>query len=320
MDITSILFVVAVGAAVLLLEMSALRSWYSGEAVRERRMKDRLERIRDGVRSARADSVLRTNGYLEQSIWSTIPGMALLQRLLMHSGSKATLNQVLLYTLIVSTAVGWIVWAVTRQTPMAILAAALFSMLPIIVLKVKKANRMHAFNQQLSDALDIVIRALRAGHPFEASLKVVAEELPDPIAEEFSVTQAEINYGVPVKTAMENLLYRVPSAPLKAFATAVIIQRETGGNLAEILGNISSVIRGGYRFQRKLATLTAEGRMSGIVLAGVPVVLGTLLSIVQPETMLEFIRSVRGQDLLWIAATLYGVGFIWLKRLIKIEV
>lgn len=320
MDLTLILFVVAVGAAVLLFEVSALRSLYGGEAVRERRLKNRLERIKDGVRSAQTESVLRTDGYLEQSVWSVIPGMTSLQRLIMHSGSKATLNQVLFCTGIVSAAAAGLAWLVTRQPVIVAIIAVALSMAPVLALTLKKSRRMHAFNQQLSEALDIVIRALRAGHPFDASLKVVAEELPDPIAEEFAVTHAELSYGVPVKTAMENLLYRVPSAPLKAFATAVIIQRETGGNLAEILGNISSVIRGGYRFQRKLATLTAEGRMSGIVLAAVPVVLGTLLSIIQPDTMLEFIRSVRGQDLLWTAAVLYVVGFIWLNRLIKIEV
>ena len=320
MDITLILFVAAVGAAVLLFEMSALRSMYGGEAVRERRLKHRLERIKDGVRSAGAESVLRSEGYLEPSAWSIIPGMHALQRLIMHSGSKATLNQVLIWTGLVAAMTAGLAWMITRQPTIAAVVGLGCSLGPVLVLMMKKARRMHAFNQQLSEALDIVIRALRAGHPFDASLKVVADELPDPIAEEFSITHGELSYGVPIKVAMVNLLYRVPSPPLKAFATAVIIQRETGGNLAEILTNISSVIRGSYRFARKLATLTAEGRMSGIVLAVVPVVLGVLLAIIQPETMLEFVRSARGQELLQIAAGSYVSGFIWLKRLTKIEV
>jgi Flp pilus assembly protein TadB len=181
-------------------------------------------------------------------------------------------------------------------------------------------KRLDKFDEQLPEAIDIIIRALRAGHPFDGALKVVSEELPNPVAEEFSVTSAEINYGVSVSNALNGMVSRVPSKQLRSFVTAVLVQKETGGNLAEILENISSVIRGGFKFQRKLKTLAAEGKMSIAVLAGMPIVLGFGMYLLNPELVLELFTNPKGKELLYGVTVLFIIGFFWAKKIVKIEV
>ena len=126
-------------------------------------------------------------------------------------------------------------------------------------------------------------RALRAGHPFSGAIKLVSEELEAPLGKEFGTTFADLNYGNDVRRAMLGLLQRVPSVPVMALVTSVLVQKETGGNLAEILGQISTVVRGRFRFERKIRTLSAEGRMSAWILALVPIVLFGVITVTTPD-------------------------------------
>ena len=135
-----------------------------------------------------------------------------------------------------------------------------------------------------------------------------------------AIAYAELNYGVSINIALSNLIRRIPSKPLKSLVTAILLQRETGGNLAEILEKIGGVVRGSYKFQRKLKSLSAEGKLSSLVLSSVPLVLGAGLYVMQPELVSELFRNPKGIDLLYGSGVLYAIGFVWINRVIKIEV
>jgi tight adherence protein B len=159
-----------------------------------------------------------------------------------------------------------------------------------------------------------------AGHPFNAALKLVAEDMRDPVAREFDLTFADINYGNDVRRALLGLLARVPSVTVMAFVTAVLVQKETGGNLAEILDQISTVLRGRFRFQRRVRTLSAEGRMSAWVLGMVPLILFGAMAILNPDYLPLLFEEEIGRQLALFALIWGGIGIYLIRRIIRIEV
>ena len=172
----------------------------------------------------------------------------------------------------------------------------------------------------MPEAIDVIQRALKAGHPFSQCLKLVAEDMDEPIAREFELTFADISYGNDPRRALLGLLQRVPSVSVTALITAVLVQRETGGNLAENLARISSVIRGRFRFQRKVKTLSAEGRMSGWVLTMMPLVLFGAMWLMQPHYITLLTDHPRGPTLIYAAVGWGTIGVLWIRRLVRIEV
>jgi tight adherence protein B len=163
-------------------------------------------------------------------------------------------------------------------------------------------------------------RALRAGHPFNATLKMIAEDLDEPIAGEFDLTFGDINYGNDLRRAMLGLLSRVPSVTMMALVTSVLVQKETGGNLAEILKQISGVVRGRFKLYRKVKTLSAEGRMSAWVLALVPLILFALISVTTPDYLPILVDDPRGQKMLVYGMISGVLGILWIRRILRIEV
>lgn len=192
--------------------------------------------------------------------------------------------------------------------------------LPFIVLKVKRGRRMRLFEEQFPEGLDLISRALKAGHAFATGLKMVADEMPDPVGPEFRKTFDEQNFGLPMKDALDNLTQRMPLLDVRFFATAVLIQRETGGNLAEILENLAHVVRERFKILRQVRVYTAHGRFTGYVLLALPAVLCIALSFINPEHMNLLFRHPIGQMLLVTAIVLQMIGYIWIKQVIKIEV
>ncbi|MGF1682432.1 type II secretion system F family protein [Photobacterium minamisatsumaniensis] len=190
----------------------------------------------------------------------------------------------------------------------------------IIFLRQKAEKRLQLFEEQFVEALDVMKRALLVGYPFTEVMKTVSEEMPPPISIEFGKTFIELNYGVDIKVALANLAQRNPSVSVLAFNSAVIIQKETGGNLAETLNKISNVIRSRFRLMRKVRTLTAEGRMSAQVLMMVPFVLFLMLYISNPQYIAPLLESERGATLLTITAALMTLGLLWIRKLLRLEV
>jgi len=178
----------------------------------------------------------------------------------------------------------------------ALVAALLF---PFLTLVIKRKRRHARFAAQFPDAMDIIVRSLRAGHPVPVAVGLVAQELPDPIGTEFGIAADEITYGADVETAMRNLYFRVGQEDLPLFVTAVAIQGSTGGNLSEILSNLSSVIRQRFKMRRKIKALAAEGKFSAIFLSGLPVAVFMLINVMTPD----FYGSIIKYDL-----TKWGLG------------
>ena len=192
--------------------------------------------------------------------------------------------------------------------------------LPFIILNVKRTRRLRAFEEQFPEGLDLISRALKAGHAFATGLKMVADEMPDPVGPEFRKTFDEQNFGLPLKDALDNLTHRVPLLDVRFFSTAVLIQRETGGNLSEILENLAHVVRERFKILRQVRVYTAHGRFTGYVLLALPAVLCIALSFINPDHMNLLLRERMGQMMLLGALGLQTTGYLWIKQVIKIEV
>ena len=170
------------------------------------------------------------------------------------------------------------------------------------------------------EALDLIARALKAGHAFATGLKMVADEMEEPVGPEFRKTFDEQNFGLPLKDALENLTLRIPLLDVRFFATAVLIQRETGGNLSEILENLAHVVRERFKILRQVRVYTAHGRLTGYVLLALPAFLGDRAVVHQPGTHEPAVPRAHGADDADGAIVMQTVGYIWIKQVVKIEV
>jgi tight adherence protein B len=192
--------------------------------------------------------------------------------------------------------------------------------LPIGWLRYKRGVRMRRFEEQFPEALDLLSRAIRAGHAFQTAMGMVADELPPPVGIEFRKSFEQQNFGLPLKEALNLLGERVPLMDVRFFATAVNIQRETGGNLAEILDNLAHVVRERFKILRQVRVHTAHGRFTGYVLLGLPAALSVALMFISPNHMKTLFTHPMGRTMVLGAIVMQTVGFLWIKKVIKIEV
>jgi tight adherence protein B len=237
-----------------------------------------------------------------------------------QSGTRATVSGVLLIALGSAMVTGLLAALVTRA-PLALpLGAALGFAAPFLFLKVKRSRRLRTFEEQFPEALDMIARALKAGHAFATGLKMASDELPDPVGPEFRKTFEEQNFGLPLKDSLDNLAKRIPLLDVRFFTTAVLIQRDTGGNLSEILENLGHVVRERFKILRQVRVYTAHGRFTGYVLLALPAFLGIALSFINPDHMNMLFRERMGQMMLIGALVMQTIGFLWIKHVIKIEV
>ena len=256
---------------------------------------------------------------LERMISGTERGSAF-GRWIEQSGMKMSISGVLLIAVVCGALFAVLVTMLTRS-PFGIPAGfAIGAALPFMFLKFKRTKRLRAFEEQFPEALDLIARALKAGHAFATGLKMAADELGEPVGPEFRKTFDEQNFGLPLKDALENLTLRLPILDVRFFATAVLIQRETGGNLSEILENLAHVVRERFKILRQVRVYTAHGRLTGYVLLALPAVLGIALSFINPDHMNMLFRERMGQILLMVAMGMQIAGYIWIKQVVKIEV
>jgi tight adherence protein B len=233
---------------------------------------------------------------------------------------KVSISGVLLVAMALAIGLALVAGLITRAPWGLPVGAAIGFGLPFLVLNIKRGRRMRTFEEQFPEALDLIARALKAGHAFATGLKMAADELPDPVGPEFRKTFDEQNFGLPLKDALDNLTFRVPHLDVRFFATAVLIQRETGGNLAEILENLAHVVRERFKILRQVRVYTAHGRFTGYVLLALPAVLGIALSFINPDHMNMLFRERMGQMMLLGALVMQTIGYLWIKQVIKIEV
>jgi tight adherence protein B len=249
-----------------------------------------------------------------------LPRVHQLDRLVLQSGVRINVASFLGLTLL--GGVGGLVLSLLLSLPMfaTVFIALAAAALPTFYVYSAKLRRLRTIETQLPDALDLMGRAMRAGHAFASALKMVGDEMPDPIASEFRLTFDEINYGIPLQDALSNLATRVPSTDLRYFVIAVLIQRETGGNLAELLDNISILIRARLKLMGTIRVLSAEGRLSAWILTILPFVLAGVINLINPAFMALLWKDPTGLKMVGAALVLMIVGIFWMWRTIRIRV
>jgi tight adherence protein B len=255
---------------------------------------------------------------LDRMLAASTRGNAL-GRWIAQSGVKASVGTVLALAAFSGVSVALLLGTAAGKWGM-LAGGVLGFLIPFGVLRMKRRRRLHTFEENFPEALDLISRALKAGHAFATGLKMVADEMPEPIGPEFRKTFDEQNFGLPLKDALDNLSLRIPSLDVRFFATAVLIQRETGGNLSEILENLAHVVRERFKIIRQVRVYTAHGRFTGYVLLGLPAFLGVALMFINPDHMNLLFRERLGQQMLMAGLLMQVVGFIWIQKVIKIEV
>ena len=241
-------------------------------------------------------------------------------RLIEQAGARTTAGRVVLMSVAAAAVFGVATALFVRPAWAPIAAAVAGSTLPTLWLLRLRSRRRRKFEEIFPEALDLLSRAIKAGHAFQTAMQMAADELPDPVGPEFKKTFDEQNFGLPLRDALNGMAARVPIIDVKFFVTAVLIQRETGGNLSEILDNLAHVVRERFKVLRQVRVHTAHGRFTGWVLLALPAGLAIVLSFINPDHMQLLFREPMGQTLLMVAVVMQTIGFFWIKHVIKIEV
>lgn len=244
-----------------------------------------------------------------------------LNQLLLQSGLSIGLTRLVVSVAIgvVATFVGLLMFG---STILHAVMGALFSglVLPVLVLRILRSRRQKKFSAQFPDAIDIIVRSLRAGHPVPVAISMVARETADPVGSEFGIVVDEITYGADLETAMRNLYFRVGSDDLPLFVTAVAIQGSTGGNLGEILQNLSGVIRMRFKMRRKIKSLAAEGRASAMILSSLPILMFAVIFFLVPGFYAGVWQYDLSKIILGLAGGWMAIGNLVMYRMVNFKV
>lgn len=292
--------------------------------------KEQLE-VRKRIRFRGDSSPLRGLGVLKQADRLSAIGLLdgvltsmgtltdKLQRLIGLSGLKVTVAVVLLASVMGALAAFVVVQVGGLSAWMSLVAAVVAALLPYGALRFMVGRRMRAFEEQFPEAIEIVSRTLRAGHAFTTGLKLASEELPPPVAAEFKALYDQQTFGMPIDDALRAFASRVPVLDARFFVTAVLTQREAGGNLAEVLDNLATVIRERFRVRRQVRAISAHGRITGVVLAAMPVVLAILMLAQSRTHFSEMLAHPVGQQMAIGAVLLQIVGAFAIRRITNIR-
>lgn len=243
-----------------------------------------------------------------------------LRMLIYQAGLKWTVGGLLLMALACFAIPAYLIYLRTGTIFFSILIGLALSCIPFVFVLQKRSARFFKFEQGLPETLDLMVSAMRAGHSLVSALDLAASEAPDPIGKEFRICFDEQNYGLELKTAMNNLSTRVPIQDLRIIITAILIQKDSGGNLAEVFDKAAYVIRERFRLKRQIRVHTAQGRLTGWILSLLPVVLGIGLYIINPDTMSLLWRRPIGIKLLCASATMTIIGALVIRRIVRMDV
>lgn len=325
MDTLNILLSIAVFVfTVAVIEVFYL-GWMESRFIEKRTVKKRLLYISAGGKHGKEKlakyraSVLKDIGTFERFVLN-LPRMSSLDNLLL----KVNLPVNATIFIVASIALGGIGFFIgLRYLPQPLAAVILglgLMTVPFLLLKVAEQKYYETLNDQLPEALDLLARAVRSGHALTSGLELISKEMNKPISAEFAATVDEINLGLTMKEAMENLCERVPVTDLRFFSTAILIQKETGGNIAEILDNISRLIRERIQFKRQVQALTAEGRYSAVILICLPMFMFFYMYLVNYEYISLLWEEKLGQYMLFGAIVMQIIGSYVIKRIVDIDI
>ena len=291
----------------------------------QRDLRRRLKTKGTTAKTAAEAGLLRTETPLSQIPFvNTILGATglisrPLQRAVDRSGLSLTVGALVLMCLCAAVAVFLLVQSLTRLTLAAVVMGAASAYIPIWFVNFKGRSRVAKFEEQFPEAIDLLARALRAGHAFTTGLSMVAEEMPDPVGTEFRLAYDRQNFGMPLPDALRALGERVPLLDARFFVTAVLTQRESGGNLSEVLDNLASVIRERFKVKRQVRVITAHARITGWVLAMLPPALGAVLTLLAPAHMSLLWTHPTGIRMVVVALILQVTGTLIIRKLVDVE-
>jgi len=319
--VPAVVVFIVVSCAVM---VSALRAWNRVAASIERKRLD--ERLREvgpviGVTDVTLIKQLQEGSLpgVERLLGRTSLGPSL-SRLIEQSGTKTTTSAIVVLSLASAFAVTVIAGIFVHGSLVRPVFAAIGLSLPTLWLMRRRSVRLRRFEEQFPEALDLLSRAMRAGHAFQTALGTAAEELAEPVGVELKKVFEQQNFGLPLNDALKELAERIPLVDVKFFITAIAIQRESGGNLAEILDNLAHVVRERFKVQRQVRTHTAHGRFTGFVLLALPAGLAIALSFIAPDQMHLLFTEPLGRMMIGAAIVMQTIGFFWIRQVIKIEV
>lgn len=316
---------VLVFVAVLLLLESLYLMWRSHRGPAATKLQSRLQAL-----SATRDRTPQTQ-LLKQRLLSELPmlerhlqrlpRMRGLDRVILQSGLNWTVSKLLLGCAAVGT-VAWLAVVMGGHQSMLVGAAAgaVLGTAPLMYLQYRTSQRLGKIERQLPEALDLITRALQAGHAFSSALKMAGEEIAEPIAGEFRTVHDEVNFGVSLQQALTHLSERVPLTDLRYFVVAVLIQRDSGGNLTEILANLSKLIRERLKLLAKVRVLSSEGRMSAWILGLMPFALAGIMKLANPGFMTPLWTDPIGISIVKYMLTLMLIGAVIMRKIIRIRV
>ncbi|MCE3262192.1 MAG: pilus assembly protein TadB [Pseudoduganella sp.] len=311
-------------AVVLLIEGLYL-TWNSAKGPEAERISRRLRMMSAGGHvGGESQSMIKkrllSESPLFQRLLLQLPRASQVDRLLEQSGVSWTVSDLIVLSLICPVLVGGLTLYL-RLPLFAVLAAMALSIsFPLLWVMNAKSKRLARVDQQLPDALDLIGRALRAGHAFPTAMKMVGDEMNAPIADEFRATFDEVNFGISMQDALMNLATRVPSTDLRYFVIAVLIQRETGGNLAELLDNISKIVRDRMKLLGQIRVLSAEGRMSAWVLGLLPFAAALMIQLSNPGFLSVLYTDPAGRKMVGTAIVMMILGVFAMRKIIRIRV
>ena len=249
-----------------------------------------------------------------------IPGMLKFDDLISQANAKYPIGFFILFALCLGL-LGFLIGALVFKNPLASLVLLVVGgAFPFLYLIILKRRRIAKFKRQLPEALDLMARALKAGHAFTNGMKLAADQFDDPLGPEFSEALDEINFGISVPNALRNMAKRIDCSEIRYFVVGVILQRETGGNLAELMGILSYLIREKFKFQGKVRTLSAEGKLSAIILIALPFFIAGWLQFSNPKYLATLLLDPIGKAMIIGAVVLMITGVLVMKKMVTIEV
>ena len=291
-------------------------------SIERRRLERRLREVGPVADTPETSIVMRRDeGPLPglDKLLAQIDAGARLSTLLEQAGVRMTPGGFAMTTLIFGATAAILAWLFVGQ-PIALVAAPLGGALPTLWLMHRRSSRIKKFEEDFPEALDLLSRAIRAGHAFQTGLGMVADEMRAPVGPEFKKVFEQQNFGLPLREAMGGLAERVPLLDVKFFITAVTIQRESGGNLSEILDNLAHVVRERFKIQRQVRVHSAHGRITGFVLLALPAALAVALSFINADHMKPLFEEQMGRMMLMGVIVMQAFGYVWIRKVIKIEV
>lgn len=312
-----------VAVVLLLLALNSIWQSYKGPGAKkiERRLRA-LSAEHDGSAQTALlkERMFSQVPFIERLLLS-IPRAKLLDQFILQAGRDWPVSRLLLGSLLFGLLTLVLLWSLLRQPLLVGLAAGLTAgALPWLYLARLRRQRLAKMEVQLPEALDLMGRALRSGHAFPSALQMVGDEMADPIATEFRAVHDEVNFGVSLQQALTNLTERVPLTDLRYFVVSVLIQRESGGNLTEVLGNLSRLIRERLKLLAKVRVLSSEGRLSAWILGLMPFVLAALMNIFNPKFMSPLWTDPIGIDIVTYMLLLMAFGVLMLRAIVRIRV